>query len=533
MSERAAFHRKIAYGVAIFVLVFPLVWLSTPATNTSDGGRLAQLRKEHGLGQANLGEVDPASETMRFLTLGMRGVAVTLLWKKANEYKMKEDWTSLTATLEQLAKLQPNFINVWKYQAWNLTYNVSVEFDDYHDRYYYVIRGINYLKDGLRYNVDNPILLSDLGWFHAHKIGRADEHAQFRRLFKADDDYHLSEFPPGDERRDNWLVSKSWYQKAVDAVDIKGKSMGTKSPRDFYSNPPKSQINYAEAIEEEGDFTRAGGAWITGGNEWTEYGQREIKHTFGDKLRLGNGPELQEKLARQRAELDALGPTVRNELVDEKRKSLNGRQLKLLDTPREEVTPDQAEQWYALTTKTTVTDRDVAERIARDRPELAKQVEQLAHQMEDTDRVLHYTQSYKEIVNFDYWQLRCDFEQTKNALDARMLMFRAREAARGAEVQTAEQLYRQGFAKWRLVIDEFPALLEDETVFGDEVLEYTEQFRDVLDQTTGESIDESFPLWDALERFDVEGKFAEELAKHRARQSTDNADAPTGEEVER
>src|SRR5207247_2050468 len=100
------------------------------------------------LAQVNLGEVDPASEAIKLCTLGLRGVAVQLLWKEADKAKMKEDWTRLTALLEQLAKLQPNFITFWKFQAWNLTYNVSVEFDDYHDRYYYVRRGIEFLKEG-------------------------------------------------------------------------------------------------------------------------------------------------------------------------------------------------------------------------------------------------------------------------------------------------------------------------------------------------------------------------------------------------
>ena len=218
------------------------------------------------LAQVNLGEVDPASETIKLATLGLRGVAVNLLWEKANYYKKVEDWTNLTATLEQLAKLQPNFITFWKFQAWNLTYNVSVEFDDYHDRYYYVRRGIEFLQEGERYNVDNPQLLWDLGWFIGQKIGRADEHVQYRRLFKEDDEFH-----PADrtlEERDNWLVGKEWYLKAIDAVDNKGKSLGRKSPRDFYSSPAKSQMNYAEAIEEEGYFDKARRAWIKAAEEW-------------------------------------------------------------------------------------------------------------------------------------------------------------------------------------------------------------------------------------------------------------------------
>jgi hypothetical protein len=290
MTQRDSFHRKIVYLVAMAVLAVVVFWLSTPASADKEGGQLAKLRERYGLGQANLGQVDPASETMRFLTLGLRGVAVTLLWEKANYYKKVEDWTNLTATLEQLAKLQPNFITFWKYQAWNLTYNVSVEFDDYRDRYYYVRRGIEFLKEGERYNRDNPQLLSELGWFHGHKLGRADEKTEYRRLFKNDDDYHPPDRTP--DQRDNWLVAKEWYLKAIEAVDKGGKSIGKKSPRDFYSDPAKAQINYAEAIEDEGSFEKARRAWVLAGQEWRDFGRKPILHSFGDWLQLGEEPRL-------------------------------------------------------------------------------------------------------------------------------------------------------------------------------------------------------------------------------------------------
>ena len=128
--------------VAIGVLLIPLSVLSQPADSSSPGGLLAQMRAEEGLSQANLGEIDPTSETMRLATLGLKNVAVTLLWDRANYYKKVEDWTNLSATLEQMTKLQPNFYSVWDFQAHNLSYNISVEFDDYHDRYAWVIKGI-------------------------------------------------------------------------------------------------------------------------------------------------------------------------------------------------------------------------------------------------------------------------------------------------------------------------------------------------------------------------------------------------------
>lgn len=527
MTERTSFYHKLTYLVAIVVLAFPIVWLSVPATTTRAGGKLAQLRKEYKLSQVNLGEVDPASETIKLATLGLRGVAVNLLWEKANYYKKVEDWTNLTATLEQLAKLQPNFITFWKFQAWNLTYNVSVEFDDYKDRYYYVRRGIEFLQEGEHYNSDNPQLLWDLGWFIGQKIGRADEYVQYRRLFKADDEFHSPDRTA--EERDNWLVGKEWYLKAIDAVDNKGKSLGRKSPRDFYSSPSKSHMNYSEAIEEEGYFEKARLAWVKSAEEWRQFGNQFIEHSTGIKLQLGSQPRLEKELADYRAKLDGMLPGVRGKLLEEKRVALTADERQLLDTPREKLTPEQAEKRYQVEPKIVITDREVAERIAREQPSNAKQALQLGSEIERQDRLLQFTINYKRDANYDYWKTRADFEQTANALTARKLMFDARIAFRDADLPTAKKLYQDGFAKWRAVIDEFPSILDDEETTGGDLLDFVKRYRDVLDQLD-EKLDEDFPLWDVIEKFDREGDFPEELKAHHIRQGKPDPDAgkPTG-----
>ena len=255
MNERRSFWRKVTYIGAIVVLLIPMSLLSMPASRDGDqaqaGGKLSQLREKYSLGQASLGEIDPASETMKLATLGMRGVAVIALWEQATYYKKTENWTKFQAVLKQIARLQPNFISVWQYQAWNTSYNLSVEFDDYNERYAWVIRGINFLKDGLRYNKDEPRLLWDLGWFISQKIGRADEQVQYRRLFKEDDDFHAGSGRTG-EQRDSWLVGKYWFQDTKNAVDYRGRNMKGKTPLIYRSNPAMSQINYAIAIQKEG-----------------------------------------------------------------------------------------------------------------------------------------------------------------------------------------------------------------------------------------------------------------------------------------
>src|SRR4051812_10480855 len=376
MSERASFYRKLVYLGAIVVLAFPIVYLSVPATTTREGGKLAQLRKQYRLSPVNIGEIDPASETIKLATLGLRGVAVNWLWEKANDFKKREDWTSLTATLEQLAKLQPNFVTFWKFQAWNLSYNVSVEFDDYRDRYYYVRRGIQFLQEGESYNADSPQLLWDLGWFIGQKIGRADEYVQYRRLFKADDEFHSPDRTI--EERDNWLVGKEWYKKAIEAVDHKGQSLGRKSPRDFYSSPAKSQMNYAEAIEEEGFFERARLAWQKAGDEWAVFGEQLIEHSTGVRLYLGSQKKLEKQLADLRAKLNALLPDAHAKVAAERRRSLKPDELTLVLTPVAALKPEQAQKRAEIETKIAVSDRDVADYIAKEQPAKAKEALQLA-----------------------------------------------------------------------------------------------------------------------------------------------------------
>ena len=102
--NNASFVRKVIYLVGIAVLLLPIAAISQPATagkqgEGSPGGKLAQLRTEYRLAQAELGEIDPASETMKLATLGLRGVAVDILWYKAIDYQKKKDFTGLEMTV--------------------------------------------------------------------------------------------------------------------------------------------------------------------------------------------------------------------------------------------------------------------------------------------------------------------------------------------------------------------------------------------------------------------------------------------------
>jgi hypothetical protein len=103
-------------------------------------------------------------------------------------------------------------------------------------------------------------------------------------------------------------------------------------------------------------------------------------------------------------------------------------------------------------------------------------------------------------------------------------MYNARKAFERADLLEAKRLYQEGFAKWRLVVDEFPSILDEESTTGDDILDYIKDYRDVLDQLD-ETLGEDFPLWEVIEKFDREQDFAEEFQEHRQRQETRAAES--------
>jgi tetratricopeptide (TPR) repeat protein len=529
MNENTSFQRKIVYVLLLALLLFPISQLGSPATLEDRGGKLAQLRDEYELGQSDLGDIDPASETIRMATLGLRGIAVSMLWSKANEFKKKEDWTNFRATLEQLSKLQPYFISFWKYQAWNLTYNVSVELDAVRDRFGYVKRGIEFLKEGTKFNRDNPHLLSELGWFVGNKIGRADEHVEYRRMFKADDDFQNifhDGNPPPLEQRDNWLVSRKQYEESISVVDDKKKSIGQKNPTTFFAAPAMSQINYSEAIEEEGTFgEKARSAWRTAANLWQTYGNREMRSSRGTMIRLADLTRWQLERNKLQAEFDSISTGVHAELVAERRAKLPQATLAAMAVPAALRSEQQNNLVAVGEAALAIGIDEIADRVAKNDPSKAGQASRLANRIKEIDDRIFLINNNRQVANYDYWKVRVEFEQTADALRARELAYEAnRKFKEDADLLQARELFEESFDLWAKVFKAFPSLPLDSTT-GSDIMDYVEEYSAVLEQLdlslASEEVDKRFALWDILIANDNERKYAEATAEHNRRLGLD------------
>ncbi|QDU25476.1 hypothetical protein ETAA8_05440 [Anatilimnocola aggregata] len=522
MNKNQSLTRKVVYITAIALLMIPLSRLSEPATLTrtkdesgqvrevgTPGGTLARMRAEHGLAQAQLGEIDPASATMKLATLGMRPVAVSVLWQYANHYKKVKDWDKLEATVEQIIRLQPNDLEVWDFQAHNLSYNVSVEFDDYRYRYQWVKNGIAFLIQGTEYNRDEPGLLNQVGWFTGQKIGRSDEAKQFRRLFRDDKEFHKLFLDAGvdvdqyaakgyDGKPDNWLVAKLWYDRAMDAALNSGRPIRGKTPLLFYSGAPMSLINGAAAIEKDGHFgDRAKVAWESASEMWyggdDKSGPKEVKQVYGNRLiptsagfdiRLNDLEEVEQRMKTAAAELDKLAPGVREKLSAEKKAALPEDVRALLDKPIETLTSEQYQKLGSAPQQIIPRNEEVASQVTG--PGRVRAL-QLADQLEAEAKLAQYIKIYRGIVNFEYWRDRCRAESKPRMLAARAKVFEAdRKLELGQGFSDVQKLYEDSFQAFAEIYADFPDLMANPE--AEELVESVERYRDLLSQ-----LDKPFP----------------------------------------
>jgi hypothetical protein len=139
------------------------------------------------------GEAELTGSAVRLTLTGSRGLAVTFLWSAALRQQERHEWNELELVTSAITKLQPYFISPWLFQGWNLAYNVAVECDRPHDKYYYVSRGLHLLAEGERRNHDQsldpndpdvgqPDLRHFIGVAYQGKFGVSDEKITMRSL---------------------------------------------------------------------------------------------------------------------------------------------------------------------------------------------------------------------------------------------------------------------------------------------------------------------------------------------------------------
>jgi hypothetical protein len=132
-------------------------------------------RDRETLGLTRVAPLENAPPMLAFTTValgGFRGLIANALWIRATELQENDKFFEMAQLADWITKLEPHFVQVWTVQAWNMSYNISVKFKDFDDRWRWVQRGISLLRDeGLKYNPNETLLYRELSWQFQHKMG--------------------------------------------------------------------------------------------------------------------------------------------------------------------------------------------------------------------------------------------------------------------------------------------------------------------------------------------------------------------------
>ncbi len=542
MNRLSPFLRKVVYLVLVGALLIPVSLISRPASTTGTGvggdagGVISEMRMEYRLSQSQLSEIDPTSETMKLATMGLRGVAVNLLWLQANEQKKKEEWDNFEATLNALIKIQPNFVRVWEFQAHNLSYNISLEFDDFEYRYTWVRKGIEFLASGIQYNLREHKILDGLGDFTGMKIGNSDEKFQYRRMFRADTDFQsrMSQYiAPNlyDTRHpvyghDHWRMAYWWYDKSQKLVQNEGV---TKRTNDlvYYMKKP-SQIRH-QAITLETEFRTDDDIrdiWREAEDKWDEYGDQRIVTSIGNEVTLSGLSRAFQDVVRLREKLDQMLPDVRENEMPSIYENLgfSAEQIKMQRSPMETIGEFEMPKYRALNEMVNFEMRKIDQMIFEQLPpEHIAEARGILSEIDALSNQLEMTEKYQGTANFLYWVDRCKMEQTEEGMLARQAWYDASEMRRKSifddeyrfDYSTQKKvLTKTGavtslldvFSRYHALFDKYPMLPQGD--LGESMIDTAREFRQMT-TLLGIPWPEDFPMQDLIDNRaatgDVEG----------------------------
>jgi len=127
------------------------------------------------LGLTHAAVLENAPPMLAFTTValgGFRGLISNFLWIRANDLQQDDKYFEAVQLADWITKLEPTFPTVWIFQGWNMSYNISVKFKDFPDRWRWVEHGIELMRDdGLRYNPNSVDLYREVAWQFQHKMG--------------------------------------------------------------------------------------------------------------------------------------------------------------------------------------------------------------------------------------------------------------------------------------------------------------------------------------------------------------------------
>ncbi len=115
---------------------------------------------------------------------GLRGLLIDYLWMHALKLRDEGRHYEIIQLYDWIGKLEPRITEVWSYTSWEMSYNIAATMPSGEERWRWVYKGIEQLRDfGLKYNPNNPVLYYKLAWIFLDKIG-IDSFDEYRFFYQ-------------------------------------------------------------------------------------------------------------------------------------------------------------------------------------------------------------------------------------------------------------------------------------------------------------------------------------------------------------
>ncbi|MEA2013392.1 MAG: hypothetical protein U9O87_10020 [Verrucomicrobiota bacterium] len=212
-----------------YVFFLMILSISVPILNQIQS-KLNTIKREHRLTETE--PLENAPPIVAFTTIalgGFRGLVADVLFLRSQKLQESESYFEIVQLASWITKLQPRFTGATAFLAWNMAYNISVTFSSHEDRWRWVQRGIELIRDeALEYNPGDPILYKELGWIYQHKIGQLMDDAN--RYYKV--------------------------QMATEIMKILDGEGGTETDWQKYANTPKRAEEFLDFLAAYPDFLK-------------------------------------------------------------------------------------------------------------------------------------------------------------------------------------------------------------------------------------------------------------------------------------
>jgi len=137
------------------------------------------------IGTSDVQQGAPPEYAFAIQALGsFRGLLTNIAFIRLEQFKQQGKFYDAMQLSSWITRLQPRFVSVWEFLAWNMAWNISVTTYTPEERWNWVYNGVKLIRDeGLRYNPKSVNLYRQIAWIFVNKMSENvdDHHMAYKR----------------------------------------------------------------------------------------------------------------------------------------------------------------------------------------------------------------------------------------------------------------------------------------------------------------------------------------------------------------